>query len=94
MPNKPFDDVLRQMQERSPSQPRLGAMAAQIAQLVKDKGLSTEEAIRQLQKELQADIEKRKPVVEELRRLAAIENPDEATLKRIDQIIAEQKVDD
>lgn len=77
------------MQERAATQPRLGVMAAQIIRLAKDKGLSTEEAIKQLQADVQADLEKRKLLVEELRRLAAIEDPDDATLKRMDDIIAE-----
>lgn len=82
-----FDDILRRMQERSATQPRLGVMAAQIVQLMKDKGLTTEEAL----KELQAELEKRRPLVEEMQRLAAIEYPDEATLARMEEIIAEQQ---
>ena len=82
-----FDDILRQMQDGDLAQPRVGLLAAQIVQLMKDKGLTTEEAF----KELQAEIEKRKPRIEEMQRLAAIENPDEATLRRMEEIIVEQQ---
>lgn len=87
MPKNTFDDILKQMQDGAAAQPRLGILAAQIVQLMKDKGLSTEQAI----KEFQSEIEKRRPLVEEMRRLAAIENPDDATLKRMEEIIAEQQ---
>lgn len=75
------------MQDGTIAQPHAGLLAAQIVQLMKDKGLTTEEAF----KELQAEIEKRNPLLEEMQRLATIENPDEATLKRMEEIIAEQQ---
>jgi hypothetical protein len=83
-----FDDILRKMQKGQ--QPRLADQAIQIIQLMKDKSLSTEEALM----ELQAEIERRKPILEEMQRLAAIEAPDEATLKRMQEIIAEQSLID
>ena len=87
MSEEAFKEILHQMQERSTVQPRLGIMAAQIVQLMKYKGLTTEQAI----KVLQAAIEKRRPLVEEIQRLSAIENPDEATLKRMEELIEEQQ---
>lgn len=79
MSDESFEAILRQMQDGAEP---LVVLGAQIVQFMKDKGVSAQEALKQLQIEIMT----RKTLVEELCRLSAIENPDDDTRKRIEEI--------
>jgi hypothetical protein len=95
----PLDDQIKAMTEEIEKMP-VGQLwikaesptlsGEEIKQAIKNPNPDqAKENLKQPIDKLKAEVERRKPILEEMQRLAAIESPDEATLKRMEEIIAE-----